>query len=111
MIKLITKLNQITEQVLANIDETTFEQLEQFIAERDDLVKSLQATFNHSQVTTEMQQTIREILEHDKTIITRMEALRDEATQSMHKIAQGKSQKDVYDSPYTMDAIYFDKKK
>lgn len=111
MDELIAQLKQITEEVTAKIDEVTFEELEQFVAERDKMITSLQAMSLQAEATAEHRQTVQSILQQDTIIMARIQALKDEASQSIHKIAQGKSQRDVYESPYSMDAIYFDKKK
>lgn len=120
----IAKLKQLTEEIITSIDEVTFEQLEHFVAQRDEIVTALQAIIESGQnsngansnhgnedVTIEHRETIRSILQHDAKIMKRMEELREEASKSLNKIKQGKTHRDTYDIVYSPESIYFDKKK
>lgn len=114
MVNYIAQLQQLTDKIIVNIEEVTFEELEQFIAERNEIVTAMQSHLTSSDrkgFNPEDRESIQRILQHDSTIMARMTALREEAAQGLHKIKQGKTHKDTYDTVYSPESIYFDKKK
>jgi cytoplasmic iron level regulating protein YaaA (DUF328/UPF0246 family) len=108
---LVLKLKQLTDQLVETLDNATYEEIDEFVQQREEIMTEFQTRKFSSSELDNNRETMKQILQHDQIILERMKALKDEATQSINKISSGKAQKNAYDKFYSMDGVYFDKKK
>lgn len=79
MDELIRSLDQLTREIEERLQETTYEELEAFVDERQKLVDSIAEEATICRTTLAQKQEINRILEHDNVILNRMNTLRLEA--------------------------------
>ncbi|NDI36511.1 flagellar protein FliT [Chengkuizengella sediminis] len=111
MDKLIPQLEELTKQTFEQLNSMSYEQLEQFVQNREKIInqiKNIKITDEHKQ---KYQQMIQNITKYDKQILEKMKKLKNEASQELHKIQSGKKQKTAYQNAYTADSVFFDRKK
>lgn len=111
MDELIQSLDQLTRAILDHLDETTYEELEAFVEERQELVDSIAEQSAICRATPAQKQEIHRILDHDPIILDRMNALRVEAQDWLQKRNQAKVQRNAYEAAYTPDSFLMDRRK
>ncbi|OMD21959.1 flagellar protein FliT [Paenibacillus odorifer] len=111
MDELIWSLNQLTQEIEERLQETTYEELEAFVDERQELVDSIAEVATICRTTLAQKQEINRILEHDNVILDRMNTLRLEAQDWLQKRNQAKAQRNAYEAAYTPDSFLMDRKK
>ena len=111
MDELIQSLNQLTREMVDRLQETTYEELELFVEDRQKLVDSIAEEAAICQTTPAQKQEINRILEHDNAILDRMNALRLEAQDWLYKRNQAKAQRNAYETAYTPDSFLMDRRK
>ncbi|MEK4995506.1 MULTISPECIES: flagellar protein FliT [Paenibacillus] len=111
MDELIRSLDQLTREIEERLQETTYEELEAFVDERQKLVDSIAEEAKICRATPAQKQEINRILEHDNVILDRMNALRFEAQDWLQKRNQAKTQRNAYEAAYTPDSFLMDRKK
>jgi hypothetical protein len=102
-------LQQITHEAISDLNHLGYEQLEAFVERRDQIInqmKSIEQNFNDQE-----KKLIKEILQYDGIILTRMQKLQDDAGTSVEKLDQARVQKTAYDPIYAPDSLFFDKKR
>lgn len=111
MYSLVQSLQAITENMVAQLDEVTEEQIIFFIDQREQLVQQLQ---NQEITEADRQQygsIVQGVLQYDNAITTKLEELRSGASDGIQKVSAARVQNTAYSSPYIPDSYYFDKKK
>lgn len=108
---LIRELDGLTEQILARLSNTSFEDIEKFVEERQEVVDKLAELVETSLVSIDQKHEIQRILTYDAEILARMNALKQEAQNFLHKRGQAKMQRNAYEAAYTPDSILMDRKK
>ncbi|MFC3772833.1 hypothetical protein [Paenibacillus sp. GCM10012303] len=111
MDSLIGKLEIITEQLLGSLQFAKQEELEDFIEQRQALIKQLmeltitpdQASLHRNRVTA--------LLEKDSIITARISEIQVENQSGITRMNLAKKQKATYEADYVMDPFMFDKKK
>ncbi|WP_405173419.1 flagellar protein FliT [Paenibacillus sp. FSL H8-0260] len=111
MDELIRSLDQLTREIEERLQETTYEELEAFVDERQELVDSIAEVATICRTTLAQKQEINRILEHDNVILDRMNTLRLEAQDWLQKRNQAKAQRNAYEAAYTPDSFLMDRKK
>lgn len=111
MDKLINELNELTQRILARLSNANFEDIDDFVEERQVLVDKLEELVEISSVSLEQKREIQIILSYDAEILARMDALKQEAQNFLHKRGQAKIQRNAYEAAYTPDSILMDRKK
>lgn len=111
MDNLILELDQLTNSLISRLYETTYEELEGFVEERQKLIEAIGDTVAFCQPNLEQKRAIGRIMEHDSAILARMNALRLEAQEWLHKRNQAKAQRSAYEAGYAPDSILMDRKK
>lgn len=107
----ITQLQALTSNILTDLYDLEFEQLEAFVESRQRIVDELLEHLSFQQATKEEKTIIENMLAHDDEIIARMNALRLEAQDWLSKRGQAKTQRDAYEAGYSPDSILMDKRK
>ncbi|MEK4158954.1 flagellar protein FliT [Paenibacillus odorifer] len=104
-------MDQLTREIEERLQETTYEELEAFVDERQKLVDSIAEEATICRTTLAQKQEINRILEHDNVILNRMNTLRLEAQDWLQKRNQAKTQRNAYEAAYTPDSFLMDRKK
>nr|WP_150959397.1 flagellar protein FliT [Aneurinibacillus sp. XH2] len=111
MENLIENLEQLTKSIVDNLDSATYEQLEDFVQRRGEIIATLK-TIPFSKISTNSyREQIQSILKYDSIIVARMEELRQEANERLTKISIGRQQKVGYEAVGPYDSVFFDQKK
>ncbi|MFF2018108.1 hypothetical protein [Paenibacillus sp. NPDC058177] len=111
MDSLILQLEELTNELIVRLDMTTYEELEQFIIERQTVIDCIEVSYNVSTVTEPQKERVRLLLKHDSSITHRMETLRNEAQEWLQQRNIAKVQRDMYNTAYTPDSFLMDRKK
>jgi hypothetical protein len=111
MDEIVQQLQALTNQTLNKLDSLTYEELSDFVERREVLLSQMKALRSTSAELAKHKEAIAGILRQDAVILARMEALKHEASQAMSKLSKSRQQKNAYDTTYSMDGVYFDKKK
>lgn len=107
----IRSLRELTSALLDRLPETSYEELELFVEQRQELIDSLQSELTRQPATGVQKDELRQILEHDGAIRARMNGLRLEAQDWLQKRNQAKRQRSAYEAGYSPDSILMDRKK
>ncbi|WP_019534884.1 hypothetical protein [Paenibacillus ginsengihumi] len=109
--KIARELGALTESFVARLPEATAEDVEAFIADRQQWVE---AWVQHPATTEERRPyrlSMERILQYDRIIQARCEELRQEAQSGMNKVAASRIQRNGYEMSYAMDSAFVDKRK
>lgn len=106
----ITSLEELTQALLHRLDQTSYEELEQFVEQRQGLVDEIRRIAETQPYTDDQRSRLETLLQADSSILGRMEELRDEAGQWLKNRGQAKIQRNVYETSYTPDSILMDKR-
>ncbi|MCG7379576.1 flagellar protein FliT [Paenibacillus sp. ACRSA] len=107
----IAQLEQLTSTIMDVLYEANYEQLEAFVDERQVIVNGLLEQFSLEPASVTEKIEIEQLLGNDQEIVARMNVLRLEAQDWLHKRGQAKTQRNAYESGYTPDSFLMDKKK
>lgn len=110
MDELLTRLEELTQRVVFNIEQVDYEQLEQFIKERQKLVNCMSG-LQDTELTDVQSARLVKILDYDKSISDRMSSLKEEASKWLSQRQMAKSQQGAYETKYIPDSILMDYKK
>lgn len=105
------QLQELTSTMMSELYEMNYEQLEAFVEERQMIVNGLVELFAEQPPSAEEKNKVEELLGHDHEIIARMNVLRLEAQDWLHKRGQAKTQRNAYETNYAPDSFLMDKKK
>lgn len=107
----ISQLESTTNYILINLYDLSYEQLESFTEVRQEIVDQLIEHFSQEQANEHEKDIINSLLEKDQEILARMNMLRVEAQDWLHKRGQAKVQRNAYEAGYTPDSFLMDRKK
>ncbi|WP_427052059.1 hypothetical protein [Paenibacillus sp. TC-CSREp1] len=107
----INQLEIMTSNTLLSLYDLDFEQLEVFIEERQVVVDQLIGHFSDTQASEHEKEVIHRLVQQDSEILARMNTLRLEAQDWLHKRGQAKVQRNAYEAGYTPDSFLMDKRK
>ena len=110
MDKSIAELEQLTNDLIVHLNMKSYEELEGFVAKRQELIDEITNAFNDSPVTPSQQERIHKILAHDLMITNRMSELMNEASKWLTDRSKAKAQRNIYEATYTPDAFLMDKR-
>ncbi|MEK8131752.1 hypothetical protein WMW72_27975 [Paenibacillus filicis] len=111
MDKIIEQLESMTENILEVLTETETEDLEEFVLQRDELINQMMDMPRTPEDKALFGNRIEALLQADPFIVERMRQLQQEAQDGLKKINLVKMQRGAYESVYSPDSIYFDRKK
>ncbi|KOY17763.1 flagellar protein FliT [Paenibacillus xylanivorans] len=107
----MTQLQQLTSSIMDELYEADYEKLEAFVEERQVIIDGLVKQFSSQTASLSEKMEIEQLLGNDNEIVARMNVLRLEAQDWLHKRGQAKTQRNAYESGYTPDSFLMDKKK
>jgi uncharacterized membrane protein len=111
MDEVIRELEELTGQLLQQIDQATEEQLLRFVEDRQLLVDRLAGISSTDEQRQLYRDRVAALNQHDERILIRLMGERNEALEGLSKLDTAKKQKGAYQSDYAADSYYFDKKK
>lgn len=111
MHSLIHSLQAITDNMIAQLDHVTEEQIIFFVDQREQLVQQLQQIHITDAERQQYRSIVRGVLQHDNVITSKLEELRSGASEGIQKVNVARVQNTAYSTPFTPDSYYFDKKK
>ena len=110
MDELLTMLEELTQRVVVNLEQVDYEQLHQFVKERQELV-DLMSGLQDTELTKLQSARLVNILDYDRTISNRMVFLKEEAGNWLSQRQMAKFQQGAYETRYVPDSILMDYKK
>ncbi|ETT65512.1 hypothetical protein BSK66_11085 [Paenibacillus odorifer] len=107
----ILELNKITQDIIIRLDNCSYEELTDFVEQRQNLIDQLEQHVKKQSIGVIQQYQLRELLETDPMIIARMQQLKSEAAKWLQQREQAKTQRNAYEAAYTPDSFLMDRKK
>lgn len=111
MDKIIASLMNLTLDQVSRIQSATYEELENFVEQRESLIQELQLQTWSDQQINQYREQVSQVLQYDPIIIGRMEMLKNEAIEGLEKASSARKQKSAYEVSYSAESMFFDKKK
>lgn len=111
MDRLILQLEELTNNLMGRLDEATYEEMEQFIVERQKVINSIEISLQDSTVTQQQKERALLLLKYDSAIMSRIQTLMNEARDWLQQRNTAKVQRNMYSSSYTPDSILMDQRK
>lgn len=113
MDKLINELDTLTMRFVDRMDQATYEEVEEFVENREKLVLSIQQKWSAGENpdVEPYKNKVARILSYDSAITAVIHRLKQEAELHLGKTAQAKMQRTAYEPHFTPDAYMFDQKK
>ncbi|WP_310830494.1 hypothetical protein [Paenibacillus pedocola] len=107
----IVRLVEITQSITNRLDTCSFEELEEFVEQRQILIDALGDRFSNQPFSIEEQEQLKMLLRLDPAILERMQHLKSEAAKWLQQRELAKVQRNAYEGGYTRDSILMDRKK
>jgi hypothetical protein len=111
MHSLVQSLQAITENMVAQLDYVTEEQIIFFIDQREQLVQQLQQIDITESERQQYGSIVQGVLQHDNIITSKLEELRAGVSDNIQKVNVARVQNTAYSSASLPDSYYFDKRK
>lgn len=109
---LLKQLNQLSSDLIAQMESCELEDMEIYMQQRDIIFAKLQSFNPSPDQAAAFRPQVLHIAELDTVITGRMTELRKEATKEIDKINRGKRSKSMYESgSYGADSLFFDTKR
>lgn len=108
---IVRELGALTENFVARLSKATVEDVEAFIAERQQWVEAWAQHKATIEDRRPYRVPIERILHYDRIIQTRFEELQQEAQSGMNKVAVSRIQRNGYEMSYAMNSAFVDKRK
>lgn len=113
MDKLVSELEQLTQQGLAELVTMDAEHLSTFMEQRSSIMEALLKATKEKTTRDKAayKERIQAIVSLDSIFLRKLEQFRDEASAQLAKLDTGKTQRNAYDSHYDDESYFFDRKK
>lgn len=111
MDKLVTELEQLTQQGLAELVTMDAGRLGEFMEQRGEIMEALLAITPSALQKASFKDRIQAVVSLDPIFLRKMEQFRDEASSQLAKLDTGKTQRNAYDNNYDGESLFFDRKK
>ncbi|WP_338707157.1 MULTISPECIES: hypothetical protein [Paenibacillus] len=107
---LIKELEQLTQDIMLQIDEVSSDELELFVDKRQNIIDSILKQ-DQREASISQQARLKRIMDNDQTILMRMNSLKIEAKDWLIQRKHAKVQKNAYETSYAVDSIIVDTKR
>ncbi|WP_054957473.1 hypothetical protein [Paenibacillus dakarensis] len=107
----IQNLERLTNDFIQRINSLEYEQVEEFVENRESITESILSELSHSTLTEAQKHRLKMLLQYDSMILGKMQSLKEEAREWTIRQNQIKAQHSAYESAYTTDSILMDKRK
>jgi len=111
MDELLDQLLALTENAVDHLDRMTFQELAEWVQAREEIIAQIRRQPAEQFRGEERRRKVEQLLSQSPALVARMEELRAEAALHLNKVGKARMQKDVYDSAYTPDSFFIDKRK
>lgn len=107
---LIKELEQLTQDIMLQIDEVSSDELELFVDKRQNIIDSMLRQ-DQREASVLQQARLKKIMDNDHAVLMRMNSLKIEAKDWLIQRKQAKVQKNAYETSYAVDSIIVDTKR
>ncbi|WP_408892917.1 hypothetical protein [Paenibacillus taichungensis] len=107
----IGELELMTLNVVKQIPQISYQELEEFVERRQGLVDGIGNLLNNSSLSDSQKKRIEHILQYDSLILNQMSLLKNQSEEWLMQRGQAKAQRQAYELSYTPDSILMDQKK
>jgi hypothetical protein len=107
----IYALEELTRDILEKLTRVNYEELADFVEQREKLTAELIESFRQSPPVAEEQLKLRSLLAYDQQLCGRMDVLKLEASHWLLNRNQAKMQRSAYETGYTPDSFLMDRRK
>jgi len=104
-------LEELTQAMLNRLLQADYEEMTEFVKQRERLTEELIHSFQQEEPDLEEQQKLKDLLDYDHQLTNRMYTMKLEASQWLMNRNQAKVQRSAYESSYTPDSFLMDRKK
>ncbi|RTE07943.1 hypothetical protein [Paenibacillus whitsoniae] len=113
MEKLVTELEQITQQAMAELSMMDAERMSVYMEQRGQLMEAILANVDKASAAEKnvYKARLQAIISLDPIIRKKLEQFRQQASDQLVKLDQGKTQRNAYDQAYDQASLFFDRKK
>ncbi len=106
---LIDEWEGLVNQALERINELNEDELVEFVDQKAELVNKIMSFRNV--VSEEDKQIISVLTQQEQAIVSRMEALKEDAAEWLSRRGMIRSQSQAYNNSYSMDSLFIDRRK
>jgi hypothetical protein len=107
----IGELELMTLDVVRQIPQISYQELEEFVEGRQGLVDGIGDLLNDNSLSDSQKKRIDHILQYDSLILNQMSLLKNQSEEWLMQRGQAKAQRHAYELSYTPDSILMDQKK
>ncbi|MEO2209829.1 hypothetical protein ABGV40_02905 [Paenibacillus amylolyticus] len=107
----IGELELLTLNVVRQIPQISYQELEGFVDGRQGLVDGIGDVLNNNSLSDSQKERIDHILKYDSLILDQMFLLKNQSEEWLMQRGQAKAQRNAYELSYTPDSILMDQKK
>ncbi|WP_339257640.1 hypothetical protein MKZ12_26895 [Paenibacillus sp. FSL R5-0713] len=107
---LLKELEQLTQDIMLQINEVSSDELELFVNKRQSIIDSMLKQ-GQGKASIPQQARLKKIMDNDHAILMRMNSLKIEAKDWLIQRKQAKVQKNAYETSYAVDSIIVDTKR
>ncbi|SDW83681.1 hypothetical protein [Paenibacillus sp. PDC88] len=105
---LINELERNVNELLSVVNHANYEQIVELVDKKEEIVSNLLEY--KEELSLDTKEKIKALMIQDSLVISRMQSLKDEATEWLLKRESIKEQRSAYNMNYTPDSFFFDKK-
>lgn len=106
--EVVTELIDLTEQIVQDIEHTTYEDLAEFADRREELVERL--SMQKQYLTDRDKERLQSLAQYDQLILNKMTGFKQEAGEWIRKQNMITVQKSAYNSYHAADGMFFDRR-
>lgn len=107
----IRMLEELSGDIRARLDTLTYEELGALMGSRQKIVDQIEQDSFSVPLSGEDKARIKAVIEHDESILNRINFLRNEAADWLQSRNQAKAQRSAYETSYVPDAYLMDSRK
>ena len=111
MDELLQRLKQLSVDMMRKLDRATMEDFVEFTQKREQIIGELKRRQAEFQKTAATARLVDEISQYDAPLISRMNELKQEASDGLAKLERSRMQKKAYDAGYAFESAFIDKRK
>jgi len=104
----VTELNNLTDQIVQDIEHITYEDLAEFADRREELVERL--SLQKQYLTDQDKERLQKLAQYDQLIMNKMIDFKQEAGEWIRKQNMITVQKSAYNSYHAADGMFFDRR-
>ncbi|MFC5988235.1 hypothetical protein [Marinicrinis lubricantis] len=107
----IERLEALTSNVLNELDKMEAQDFEYYVNQRQSLIDEMKKISIDSSQKEVYSDRVKKLLSYDEQILNQMHLKLLEAKQGLNKLRTAKTQRNVYESNYSSESFFFDRKK